>query len=373
MLDNLEQIVDRAAVDVTGLLRACPRVKVLATSRVRLDVYGEHEYVLSPMTIPPQAEYYAPDELARYEGVQLFVARARQHQPGFELTAETAAPVAAICRRMEGVPLALELAAARTRQMPLAELAAALRDLSGRDWHALLRTSARDLPPRQQTLFNAIAWSYSLLEPELRSAFRQLGVFAGSFDWPALAAVVKEPALAAQTALRDALDRLIDHSLVSVASHAPERWRFLEMVREFACAELNIAEEQAARARHAAHYADRLWRLSVGDSSAGYLAEAERDANNGRAALTFAVESANGQLGHRLAVGLGAYWEHNGLLSEGRCWLEKVLALPGEVDEERATKASTSRPTLPGCSMILRPRTRMFCRPSRLHAAARIR
>jgi tetratricopeptide (TPR) repeat protein len=264
----------------------------------------------------------------------LFVARVRQHQPDFELTAETATAVAAICNRMEGVPLALELAAARTRQMPLAELAAALRDLSGRDWHALLRTSARDLPPRQQTLYHAIAWSYSLLEPGLRSVFRQLSVFASSFDWLAVAAVVDEPCLAEETALRDALDRLVDHNLVSLASRPPERWRLLEMVHEFARAEFSSAEAQAARARHAHHYADRLWRASMGESAAAYLAEADWDASNGRAALTFAVESADTQLGHQLAAGLSAYWEHRGLISEGRYWLDEVLALPGEIDRE---------------------------------------
>ena len=323
VLDNLEQIVERAAVDVAGLLRACRRMKVLATSRVRLDVYGEHEYALPPMTVPPPAEHYAPEELFRYEGVQLFVTRVRQHQPGFELTAETAAAVAAICMRMEGVPLALELAAARMRQMPLAELAAALRDLSGRDWHALLRTSARDLPPRQQTLLNAIAWSYSLLEPGLRNVFRQLSVFAGSFDWPAVAAVVDAPSFVEATTLRDALGRLVDHNLVSLVSRAPERWRLLEMMHEFARAELSVAEAEAVRARHARHYAERLWQASRGESAAAYLAEADRDASNGRAALTFAVESADAQLGHQLAEGLGGYWEHRGLISEGRCWLEE--------------------------------------------------
>ena len=334
VLDNLEQIVDRAVVDIVSLLRACRHVKVLATSRVRLDVYGEHEYALPPLTTPPPAESYLPEDLARYEGVQLFVARVRQHQPGFELTSETETAVAAICRRMEGVPLALELAAARTRQMPLGALADALHELSGRDWHALLRTSARNLPPRQQTLFDAIAWSYSLLEPGLRNVFRQLSVFAGSFDWPAVAAVVDEPFFAEETALRDAVDRLVDHNLVSVVSHTPERWRLLEMMHEFTRAELDVAEAQTARARHARHYAERLWRLSIGESAADYLAEAERDANNGRAALTFAVESANAQLGYQLAVGLGTYWEHRGLISEGRYWLERVLALPGEIDGE---------------------------------------
>ena len=333
VLDNLEQIVERAAVDVAGLLRVCRRVKVLATSRVRLDLYGEHEYALPPMAVPPPAESYALAELARYEGVQLFVARVRHHQPGFELTSETATAVAAICRHMEGVPLALELAAARTRQMPLAELAAALRELSGRDWHALLRTSARDLPPRQQTLFNAIAWSYSLLEPGPRTVLRQLSVFAASFDWPAVAAVVDEPFLA-ETALRDALDRLVDHNLVSIASRTPERWRLLEMVHEFARAELSSAEAQTARARHARHYAERLWRLSMGESGAAYLAEADQAVSNGRAALAFAVESADAQLGHQLAAGLSGYWEHRGLISEGRDWLERVLALPGETEGE---------------------------------------
>jgi tetratricopeptide (TPR) repeat protein len=286
------------------------------------------------MAVPPPAESYILAELVRYEGIQLFVARVRQHQPDFELAAETATAVAAICSRMEGVPLALELAAARTRQMSFAELAAALRDLSGRDWHALLRTSARDLPPRQQTLYHAIAWSYSLLEPGLRSVFRQLSVFVGRFDWPAVAAVVDEPFFAAETALRDALDRLVDHNLVSVASRTPERWRLLEMVHEFARAELSGAEAQAARARHARHYTERLWRLSMGESAAAYLAEADRDASNGRAALTFAVESADTQLGHQLAAGLSAYWEHRGLIAEGRYWLDEVLALPGEIGGE---------------------------------------
>jgi predicted ATPase/DNA-binding XRE family transcriptional regulator len=239
VLDNLEQVVDQAAMDVSNLLRQCRGVKVLATSRKRLDIYGEHEYALPPMSVPPLLDSYSLDDVINYEAVQLLVTRTRQHRPNFEVTAETARPIAEICQQMDGLPLALELAAARLRDMPVNALAEALRQASGPNWLALLSWSAHDMPSRQRTLLNAIAWSYMLLEPAQQDMFRQLGAFSGSFDWPAIAAVVDLPTLADEAELRATFNQLVDHNLVSLVSRVPERWRLLEMIREFARTELD--------------------------------------------------------------------------------------------------------------------------------------
>lgn len=331
VLDNLEQIVDEAAIEVAALLRECPGLKVLATSRVRLDVYGEHEYDLPPMSLPP-ASGEPGAALLRYESVQLFVDRARQHRPDFALTAATAEAVVEICRRMEGVPLALELAAARTRHLPAAELAAALREASGRDWHALLHSTARDLPPRQQTLFNAIAWSDSLLAPDEQSVFRRLGVFVGDFDAPAAAVVGLGTDEVDPGAVALLMERLVDHNLVSRVSRRPDRWRLLEMVRAFAVAELGPDERPATEQRLARHYAARQSDWITHWLDPVYLTAIEPDLDNYRAALRYALDAGDASLAYHLSAIMGRYWERHGLLYEGRSSLAKVLALPGVVD-----------------------------------------
>lgn len=344
ILDNMEQLVDGAAADVAALLRVAKGLKVLATSRIRLDIYGEHEYLLPPMSYPAAVEDVGPDEVAGYEAVQLFVARVRQHQPDFALTAETAGSVVEICQRMDGLPLALELAAARARRMPVGQLAAALREASGRDWHALLYTGARDLPPRQQTLFNAIGWSYSLLEPALQSMLCQLSIFAGPFDWPAVDAVVDDPSLAGPLARRDAFDHLanhnlvarnpVDYNLVSQAAESLARWRLLEMIREFARGLLPAEARRAAARRHADHYARLVTSLLDPEFALTYEAEVEAILEDARAALQWALDEGEATLAHRLAAALEWYWERRGLLEEGRRYLEQTLALPGEVDDD---------------------------------------
>ena len=332
VLDNLEQIANGADVQVANLLRACPFVKVIATSRRRLDIYGEHEYLLPPMSMPSETGAVEPAELLGFESVQLFVARTRQHEPDFELTAATAASVAEICRRMDGLPLALELAAARTRRMPVDRLAAALRDASGADWHELLQTSARDLPPRQQTLYNAIAWSYSLLEADLQRMLAELGVFVGPFDWQAVAAVTEWSQSVEGMTQREALDRLVDHNLVSQVSRSPERWRLLEMVREFALSQSDAVNRRNTQKRHAAYFADQQWLTARDWVDPPYLAIIDRDAPNYRAAIAFALDQDEGSIAFKLVAYMGRYWERNGLFSEGRPLLDRVLALGGEVD-----------------------------------------
>lgn len=333
VLDNLEQIVDGAAPAIASLLRSCAGLKVLATSRVHLDIYGEHEYPLPPMSLPPAAPAYEPGHILEFEAVQLFVARARQHQPDFDVTSETAGPVVEICRRMDGLPLALELAAARTRRMTVEDLAVALREASGRDWHALLHTTTRDLLPRQQTLFTAIAWSYSLLEPSLKTVLAQMGVFVGPFDWPAVVATILVPGLPNKQALRNALERLVDHNLVSWESHALGSWRLLEMVREFARSQMDESELRAANKRHARYFADALTHLLRHVSGKEYLAQVERIADNSKAALQWALESGEPALAFQLGAAFEWYWEQRGLLDEGRRFLEQVLDLPGEVPD----------------------------------------
>lgn len=332
VLDNFEQVVEGAAKDVAGLLRACRRLKVLVTSRVRLEIYGEYEYHLPPMSCPPSAESYDPEQLLTYEAVQLFLDRARQHRHDFALTAETAAPIVDICRRMEGLPLALELAAARTRRMSVDELALALRQASGRDWHALLAITARDLPPRQRTLFNAIAWSYNLLAPEEKAIFRKLGVFAGHFDVAAAEAVCRRPAESDQVDVRAIIERLVDHNLVTLQSRRPARWRLLEMTREFAFAEMDSAEVQAAKRDHARHFATRHFGWYANWIDPAYLDAIEDDLDNYLVALRYTIEIVDAATASYLGAALGRFWERRGLLDEGRVLLAQVMALPGEVD-----------------------------------------
>ncbi len=326
VLDNVEQIVAQAGPETAVLLRACPGLKVLATSRVRLDVYGEHEYALPPLTLPPREGADTPGELEAYEAVQLFLARVRQVRPGFLLTTENAAPVAEICRRMDGLPLALELAAAGLRRFTLPQLAAALDEASGREWDALLHTTARDLPARQQTMFRSIAWSYSLLEAGPRSLLAALGVFPGAFDWPAVAAL--EPA---NTSLRQEFDLLVDYNLVSRESRLPERWRLLEAVREFALDRQEPERAAAVRQRFMRYTAALLLRLYEDSSDRTFVDALAAEMPNGRAALAVALDLGDTLVAHQLVSTLQPYWERRGLLAEGRRALAAVLALPGEV------------------------------------------
>ena len=354
ILDNFEQVLESAG-EVVAILRLCKALRILVTSRVRLDVYGEFEYPLPPMSLPPAAAYDEPDELLDYEAAQLFVARTRQHQPGFTLTPGTAAAVAEVCRRMEGLPLALELAAARTRQLPVEGLAAALREASGRDWHSLLHTTARDIPSRQQTLYNAIAWSYSLLPPELQSLLRQLSVFSGSFDWPAVAAVIDVPYLNNEAVLRDALERLVDHNLVSVVSRSPDRWRLLEMIREYALAQLDQYEGRSTTNNHLRHFATRQTDWYAEWLDPPYLAAVEDDLDNYRAALRHALEAGDTTSALQLGASMGRFWERHGLLDEGRGLLAKMLAMPGAAAlplVSRRPNSTSRRPALAGCSTI---------------------
>lgn len=314
VLDNFEQVVD-AVREVVELLNQCRNVKVLATSRVPLHVYGEHEYALAPMSVP--ARGLAPEKLLAYESAQLLLARVREHQPTFTINAENAAHVAEVCIRLDGVPLALELAAAALRRMTLEQLVTSLTDES--QWLAALQTPARDLSPRQRTLYNAIAWSYRLLDATTQIVFRHIGVLANSFDLLAATAICNLDS----PGVRAALDTLTDHHLLE---REQDRWRMLEMIREFALEQLSADERAIALHRHALYFASLLPQIKSD------MARIELDHDNFRAALRWAIRARNGTLALRLCGTLADFWEARGYLREGLALAREALAISENIE-----------------------------------------
>jgi predicted ATPase/transcriptional regulator with XRE-family HTH domain len=313
VLDNFEQVLD-AAPDIANLLRGSRGLKALVTSRVALGVYGEHEYAPPPLSLPPPGA--GSERMLDFEAVQLFVERVRQHQPDFGLSGGSAEDrrrlVSSIVRKLEGIPLALEIAAASLRRLPLAELAATVT--GERRWLDALVATARDLPPRQRTLAAAIAWSADLLEPAAAARLCQLAVFAGPFSTEAAGAVWGESDADAQSELA----ALVDQSLL-----APEAksWRMLEMVREYGWGRMTAAERSAARQRHAEHYQRRL-----ADETPD-VAEIGREYGNYAAALRYRLETRDGKAALAMCAGLGWFWETQGYAAEGLSLIRASLAL----------------------------------------------
>src|SRR5262245_20169160 len=233
VLDNCEHLVDACARLVDRLLRACPRLRVLATSRERLGVPGELTWRVPPLSTPAERPDLSAAELAGADAVRLFVARASAVLPGFVLSDANAAAIAQICRRLDGMPLAIELAAVRTRTLSPGEIAARLDDR-----FRLLVGGSRTAPPRQQTLRATVGWSYDLLAADEQRLFERLAPFAGGFDLAAAARVgLDEPAQADGDDALGRLDRLVDQSLVLVdrlEADAPARYSLLETLRAFA-------------------------------------------------------------------------------------------------------------------------------------------
>jgi predicted ATPase/DNA-binding SARP family transcriptional activator len=312
VLDNLEQLGDETG-PVAELLAGAPRLRVLATSRTPLRLSGEREYPVPPLPVP--ASGAAPEELAANEAVQLFVARAQAVDPSFALTAGTSESVAAICRRLDGLPLALELAAARVRSLTPAALEQRLRRAL-----QLLVAGARDVPPRQRTLRATLDWSHDLLgEPE-RRLFAHLAVFSGGFLLDDLEAIAGE-----ECALE--LAGLVDASLVR---RRDDRFHLLETVREYAVERLSaLGAGPAYRRRHALHYVARAEaaaeKMSTAEEPAAYaFFDAEQE--NLWAALEWAAEACDLDVELRLACAQRWYWHVRGRLEEGRLVFERLQA-----------------------------------------------
>jgi predicted ATPase len=324
VLDNVEHVLGCAG-DIAALLASAPTLTVLATSRSPLKIRGEHEHPVLPLAAPHLNRTPTPADLEPFGAVELFVARARAAAPGFAITPANAPTVAEICRRLDGLPLALELAAPWVKLLAPAEL---LRRLD----HALplLTAGARDLPERQRTMRAAIGWSYDLLASDDRGLFRRLGVLAGGWDLAAAEAIADETVTKPGGVLA-ALARLLDHGLVAIgrSGEGGVRYRLLVPVREYARELLEEAgEESAARNRHAGYWlalAETAAPALQGAEQTAWLLRLEREHANLRAALAWLLERGDVAASARLAWALWPFWWSRGHHDEGRRWSERIL------------------------------------------------
>ena len=327
LLDNFEQVVE-AAPALTELLESCPEVKVLVTSREVLRLSGEREYPVPPLGLPDPELLPGPGALSGYEAVALFVERAEAVKPDFRLDESNAGAVAEICRRLDGLPLAIKLAAARLKLLPPRAMAGRLdRRLE------VLTGGARDVPGRQKTLRGALQWSYELLDERERAVFRRLGAFVGGCSLEATEAVVCTPSEGPDTGILETLESLIDKSLLRAeeASGAEPRFTMLETIREYASELLAASGEgEVVRARHATFFAglgERAESGIFGPEEGTWHRRLEADLGNLRAALSWGEER-DPELMVRLAGALWRFWW--GHLSEGRAWLERALVSAGD-------------------------------------------
>jgi predicted ATPase/DNA-binding CsgD family transcriptional regulator len=346
VLDNFEQVTTAAPI-VASLLTSAPGVKALVTSRAALHIRGEHELPLPPLALPDPKKLPPPEELATVPAVALFLDRAQSVKPDLSLDHENAAAIAEICARLDGLPLAIELAAARIKLLPpnamLPRMANRLNLLTG---------GARDLPTRLQTMRNAIAWSYDLLLPEEQVLFRRLAVFVGGFTIEAAEAIVSGGDELPSIDVLEGISSLVDHSLFRQVEGPDGEPRFvmLETIREFSTEQLKLStEEEEFRRRHA-HYFAKLAEGAeqglVGPEQGDWLKRLEAENDNIRAALTWMIEHEPGSSVQHFAGSLVRFWEVRGYLSEGRSWLERALTTARNVPDADRARALLSAATL---------------------------
>ncbi len=346
VLDNFEHVLP-AAARVADILIACHGLTVLVTSRAALHIRGEHEYRLRPLPLP---DLHGTDDIAqvrRSPAVALFMQRATAINRDLVLAPGNADVIARICARLDGLPLALELAAARTRVLQPAELLARLEHR-----FSVLTDGAGDLPPRQQTMRHAIDWSYDLLPADEQQLFRSLAVFADGCTLEAAEAL--GGALRGQPVnLLSGLSSLVDKSLLQAEARGDTtRFTMLETVREYGIERLAEAGENATtRCAHATYFLALVTAAdpdAVGAARAGWLARLDAEHDNFRAALAWAHEQGEADIGLRLVASLGDFWYMRGYLHEGRTWLETMLAL----DRTRAVPAGIRATALGGAATL---------------------
>jgi predicted ATPase/class 3 adenylate cyclase len=326
VLDNFEQVVD-AAPAVDRLLAAAPGLTVLATSRTPLRLSAEQEYQVPPLALPDATRPEDLVALRTCESVMLFVERASAVRPGFRLTEAIAPSVSEIVARLDGLPLALELAASRVKVLSPSELL----DRLGRRL-PVLTGGARDLPERQRTLRAAIEWSHDLLDAEEQHLFARLAVFAGGWSLDAVEAVC---GTGLGIDVLDGLTTLVDNSLVRQGRLREDgtRFRMLETIREFAADRLSSSgQEEEVRRRHAEHVRDLAEEAEphlLGEGQAEWLTRLEIEHDNVRAALDWAEATGDAETALRTASAIWRFWQLHSHLAEGRARLERILALPG--------------------------------------------
>jgi predicted ATPase/class 3 adenylate cyclase len=313
VFDNCEHLVDEVARVVDELAKGCPQVVILSTSREPLRVTGEHVYRVPSLSVP-MADEDDPDALLESEAVGLFLERAGD--VGVVLDADNAAVVGRLCRRLDGIPLAIELAVARLRTLPVTELERRL------DHRLRLLTGGSRTLPRQQTLEALIDWSYDLLSPLEQELLDRLSVFAGGFDLEAAEAVVRSRTQSSLGVL-DRLGTLVDKSLVETNRMGALRYRLLESVRQYAAAKLLAQGEDVSRAVREAH---RDYYLALAEAAAPHLIghrqlewldRLERELDNLRTALTYCLEDADPRPGMRLNTAMTAFWLYRQPGAEG--------------------------------------------------------
>ncbi len=329
VLDNFEQIVS-AANQVADLLSACPKLKVLVTSRETLNVQAEHAFLVPQMAVPDHKHLSDLTTLAQYEAVALFIERARAVKPDFQVNNTNALAIAAICDRVDGLPLAIELAVTRLKLFPPQALLARLEQRL-----PLLTCSARDVPERQQTLRKTMQWSYDLLTAQEQRHFRQLSVFEGGCSWQAIEAItaswVDEP-----EPVLDVVTSLVEKNLLQQTAQEREELRLmmLETIREYGLEMLSTNAEMAtARQAHATYYLALAEEAACGYNSpqlGEWLERLEQEHNNLRATMEWSLDPAHVgshmEMAYRLGEALTEFWKVRGFNSEAQTFLERVLA-----------------------------------------------
>ncbi|MGH2774898.1 MAG: adenylate/guanylate cyclase domain-containing protein [Actinomycetota bacterium] len=326
VVDNFEQVAGAAPV-VEALLLAAPKLKVLVTSRVVLSVRGEQEYAVPPLQPPDPDELPDLPTLRRIEAVRLFTDRAIAVGSRFQVTEDNAAAVAAITARLDGLPLAIELAATRTKVLTPEQMLPRLQERL-----SILTSGPRTLPERQRTLRDAIAWSHDLLDATERVLFANLSVFTGGFMLESAEAVCDPKGLGLD--LLEGLTSLVDQSLVrrSEPDEGSHRFSMLETIREFGQEQLRASDGfEALRRRHAQHFLGLALEAEahlVADDQLEWLDRCDREHANIRAALRWAIEAGDANQAQGSAGALWRFWQQRGHLAEGRDWLREILAMP---------------------------------------------
>ncbi len=342
VLDNFEQILT-VAPTLTSLLSHCSGLTLLVTSRTILSVQGEHEYTVAPLHLPTRSMSQSLEDIAQSPAVQLFIERVRASLPDFVLTSHTASTIATICSRLDGLPLALELAAPRMKFIAPIEL---LHHLKHR--LVVLVDGARDMPARQQTLRSALSWSYDLLNQSEQKLLQRIALFRGSATLAALEALTSDE----EIDVLNSVGHLVNHSLLQSQEHVNQVARFsmLETIREYGLERLQASDEQGYVQRRYALYfltlAQQIESCLEEGNQEEVLSQLETEHENLRGALEWARNNAEIELELCLASALWPLWEMRGYVSEGRQWLDSALVRSSHASSSARAKALSAAGTL---------------------------
>lgn len=333
-LDNCEHLVEAVGTVVSALVARCPGMSVLATSRAPLTIAHEVVYDLPPLSVPAPGQIVTRSTLARYDAATLFIERARTASATFEVTEENAPAIASLAAELDGLPLALELAAARVRMFSPEVI---LERIGER--YRILRHGARDSPGRLRSLAASMAWSYDLCTPSEQALWTRLTVFVGGFDIPAAEQVCSGDVIGADEVL-DLLGSLVDRSVVARSPEDPTRYRMLESIRQYGAARLSDDEARTWRSRHRdwcaslTEQTDARW---IGPDQLSLLRRLRTEYPNIRAALDFATSAPEtAPVALRMCCELEAFWICTGQLGEGRVWIQRALSHGTGSHAERA-------------------------------------